>query len=171
MTEINKNENEVVNTITEAVYQSIKEIIGLSLKSVTSFPTAFEHLLMCTPNMAGVLNNLVYHIHYQATQHGWWDDWARMQTNEEELLKISQALLLINAEVAEATEELRAGKMPESTELEGNKEEGFLVELADVVIRTLDLAAAVDREKFVQVFLRKLQYNETRPSKHGGKVF
>lgn len=46
---------------------------------------------------------------------------------------------------------------------------GFPTELADILIRTLDLAAALNIDIDQAVYL-KMKYNETRPHRHGGKL-
>ncbi len=48
------------------------------------------------------------------------------------------------------------------------KPRGIPVELADVIIKTLDICAhyGIDIERAVKI---KLEYNKTRPYKHGGK--
>ena len=104
-------------------------------------------------------------IHENAVEHGWWDNAA---TLEEKLEIIPEKLLLIITELAEATEDYRVKRM--DTYLgAGGKPEGFWVEVADAVIRILDLAGAhkVDLEHIIEL---KHMYNKTRPHRHGGKV-
>jgi len=84
----------------------------------------------------------------------------------------------IVCEVSEAWEEVREGAFDLSkeesilrweTDKYGNdKPEGLGPELADILIRTLDTAAAlnIDLERMVAI---KNVYNESRKSKHGGK--
>ena len=83
-----------------------------------------------------------------------------------------EKLMLTVSELAEALEELRAGKG--LTEIYYNfdrpdKPEGFPIELADAVIRILQLAAASDIDMDVAVAIKNA-YNGNRPYKHG-KVF
>lgn len=95
-------------------------------------------------------------------------------------------LMLIAGEVTEAHEELRSGHAPDETyfpeQLEpvhegdgvefrtvrSKKPEGVPAELADIAIRVLDTAEAwkVDLE---QEIIGKMDFNETRPPKHGRK--
>lgn len=90
---------------------------------------------------------------------------------------IDQKLLLITGEIAEAQNELRDGhavdeiywKPDHSADLalEG-KPEGFVIELADAVIRIFDLAAELGLD--IQEAIRlKAIYNDSRPYKHGKK--
>ena len=74
--------------------------------------------------------------------------------------------MLAVTELAEAMEAYRDGN-PSSDKIEGfSKVEE---ELADTIIRLLDLAGgmAYDIEKALRA---KMDYNETRPYRHGGKL-
>lgn len=93
--------------------------------------------------------------------------WPEAGTQLDSL--IPEKLMLITTELAEALEEVRAGHSP--TEVYYNpdkpaKPEGFGIELADAMIRIADLAEAfgVDLWDCIDV---KMQYNKTRPYKHG----
>lgn len=104
---------------------------------------------------------------------------------------IHRSLLLIVGEVTEAQNELRNGRSP--TEIyfpgynpngihldiptlqadlaaRGVKPEGFPVELADVVLRVMNLAddLGIDLQDAIEL---KHNYNETRSFLHGGKRF
>lgn len=78
-------------------------------------------------------------------------------------------LLLAIGELSEAHEELRAGHEPGAVYYNPDnpdKPEGFGIELADALIRTLDIAAEtnIDAEECMTI---KHEYNGTRPYKHG----
>ncbi len=94
-------------------------------------------------------------VHRIAVEHGWW---------ERERVP-GEVLMLAVTELAEAMEAIREGdppsdKIPDFSKLEE--------ELADTVIRILDFAGA--RGYDLQGALRaKIDYNETRPYRHGGK--
>lgn len=80
---------------------------------------------------------------------------------------LERKLLLAIGELVEAHDELRNNHRPEEVYYSGQgKPEGFGTELADAVIRTMDLAAAsgVDLESRME---EKHEYNQTRPYKHG----
>jgi len=53
--------------------------------------------------------------------------------------------------------------------MEGDKPVGFAVELADTLIRICDLAesAGIDLNAALKI---KMNYNATRPWRHGGKL-
>ena len=110
-------------------------------------------------------------IHENAVLHGWWDG---VSTPEEKHKLIPEKLLLIITEVAEATEDYRNGSMDTFLGA-GGKPEGFWVEVADAVIRILDLCGheGYDLAGAIQ---EKLAYNTIREDhkmenrlKDGGK--
>ena len=94
----------------------------------------------------------------------------------------SEKLLLIVSEVTEAQDELRAGHDVTETYyiVEGEQRSGFSLrggphkpegvpsELADVVIRAFDFAAEAGID-LAAMIAEKLDYNATRPFKHGKK--
>lgn len=77
-----------------------------------------------------------------------------------------ERIALIHSELSEALEAYRVGLLASITG-EG-KPEGVSYELADAVIRTMDLAESegIDLEGAI---LTKMAYNETRSWRHGGK--
>jgi len=82
-----------------------------------------------------------------------------------------EKLMLSVSELTEALEELRKGFS--TTHIYFNPEnptkpEGFPIEIADALIRLLQLAAACNIDIDAAV-ARKNAYNETRPYKHGKK--
>jgi NTP pyrophosphatase (non-canonical NTP hydrolase) len=97
--------------------------------------------------------------HKIAIEHGWW-----IESNPNHI--IPEKLLLMHTEISEAVEEYRE-HLFDFTEIEG-KPLGFPIELADLVIRVLDLCGAydIDLEKMI---LMKMKYNKTRPYRHGNK--
>jgi len=122
-------------------------------------------------------------VHLTAQQHGWWD------TADD--CNVPTKLALIHSEVSEALEDFRSGKLGlvflyrdpadgklkrltpaeavEAETEESKKPVGFGIELADAMIRIMDLAEwmDIDLDHFIRV---KMTYNETRPMRHGGKA-
>lgn len=111
-------------------------------------------------------------VHDNAVAHGFHD----------EPLNVPEKLCLIHSEVSEALESHRSGH-PEfffmdeylnvltPEEAQGVKDEtlkpeGIAAELADVVIRVMDLCGALDID-LEAVMRLKHEYNVSRPYKHG----
>jgi NTP pyrophosphatase (non-canonical NTP hydrolase) len=94
--------------------------------------------------------------HDTAVENGWWDQ-AR---NELELIA------LIMSELGEAVEAVREGSM--SHKIPGHT--GLAEELADVVIRVMDMAEQYGIDLSVAI-ISKNHYNKSRPYRHGGKKF
>ena len=65
-------------------------------------------------------------------------------------------------------EELRRGVPTACVPSENGKPEGFGVEIADAIIRCLDLTEALGIDIGERI-LEKHEYNGTRPHRHGGK--
>ena len=98
-----------------------------------------------------------------AEEHGW--------HGENDSIPVK--LVMIHSEVSEALEEYR-NTPPESEVSDlyyngfSDKPEGFGVELADIVIRVLDLAEMLGMD-LTDLILAKMEYNESRPYRHGNK--
>lgn len=113
---------------------------------------------------------------------GFWDDWRARQNEAVERAYISQMIMLVVTELSEAVEGLRKDKrMKEYDRLEFEKwkEKGvfttkfeehikdtFEDEIADAVIRLLDLSGGLGIDIGFHI-VQKLMYNDTRPYKHG----
>ncbi len=104
------------------------------------------------------INELVERSHRNAVEKGFYD---RMDTN------IGERIALMHSELSEALEHQR-----ETTELgitftgSNNKPDGFIVELADCIIRIADLCGhyGLNLEQALEL---KMQYNKSREYKHG----
>lgn len=138
--------------------------------------------------MAKSLSDWAREIHEWSTGNGWW---SRPTDN------IAGKLLLVHSEISEAAEELRAAgpcphgapdvdwddlrrvefQHPLQSEIRpdfdadsrGNllKPVGFRSELADTMIRILDIYARIGADPDADV-AQKMAYNKTRPVRHGG---
>jgi len=112
------------------------------------------------------LNDLASWAHCVASEHGfhapnlppWTAPGGSAEWTEVRCRHFLAALMLITTEVAEAAEEVRRGQP-----------DAFVEELADVIIRVLDLcgASSIDIQGAV---VKKMRENETREYRHGGKI-
>lgn len=96
-------------------------------------------------------------IHENAKKHGWW----------EEERNFGELIALCHSELSEALEEHRAGHPVTETYFPvGVKPEGVPSELADCVIRIMDMCEhfGINLEEMIKI---KHAYNTTRPYKHG----
>ena len=96
-------------------------------------------------------------VNHIAIEKGWWEG----ERNDGELIA------LIHSELSEALEALRHGNPPDDKIPEFS---GVEAELADVIIRIMDMAAAKGY-RVGEAVVAKINYNKNRPYKHGGKKF
>lgn len=126
-----------------------------------------------------MFNEIAKEIHQNAVEHGWWD----------EPRTFGEIVALCHSELSEALEEYRAGRSmvwnrcgtDGVCDINGcmedykickhrkGKPEGIAVEMADCIIRILDWAGkeGLDMDAIIR---EKMEYNKTRPYRHGGKV-
>ncbi len=105
-----------------------------------------------------MLNELAQEIYTTAKEHGWYD----------KPRSFGDMLSLCHQELSEALDEVRNGKPMVYLGVDG-KPEGTAVELCDCIIRILDYLGyeGIDIDA---VMRQKMEYNKTRPYRHGGKV-
>ena len=107
----------------------------------------------------GKISEMVKEAHETAVQHGWWDNPPEFGTT----------IALCHSELSETLEEYRKGKEPTETYYrEDGKPEGIPSELADTVIRIMDICGyyGIDLETILS---EKMEFNKTRSYRHGGK--
>ncbi len=124
------------------------------------------------------LNALQSAIHETAAKKGWWDDHTNLKKLIEKhgngfnlepeiadvLFKTSKSMLAVT-EIAEGVEAVRQGDPPDDKCPEFS---GQTVEIADDIIRQLDLAARFNLP-VVDAIIAKMKFNESRSHMHGGK--
>tara|TARA_Y100001970_G_scaffold141265_1_gene173898 strand:- start:144 stop:467 length:324 start_codon:yes stop_codon:yes gene_type:complete len=103
------------------------------------------------------INKLINLSHNIAKEKGWWD-------KDREVPEI---IALIHSELSEALEEYRVNDNL-NIRYENGKPEGFVVELADALIRIFDLSGKykLDLQNALE---EKIQYNKSRKYRHGNK--
>ncbi len=100
------------------------------------------------------LDRLAQDVHQIAKEHGFWDD-------DIDFDKVLAKLSLIHSEVTETLEAVRKNKGAEK----------ITEEMADVIIRTLDLWAAMrpvfKLPSLSRTLSDKMEHNRNRPALHG----
>jgi NTP pyrophosphatase (non-canonical NTP hydrolase) len=104
------------------------------------------------------INGLAYRAHRTAEQHGFHEYKPTFGVAGQDTRHILSWLMLITTEVAEAAEAVRKGNL-----------QNFEEELADIMIRLLDTAYAL-QVNLEDAVLAKMDKNEKREHKHGGKL-
>jgi NTP pyrophosphatase (non-canonical NTP hydrolase) len=107
------------------------------------------------------INQAVKDSYENARDHGWHDSER----------SIGDLICLMHSELSEALEEHRNGRTPTEVYYNDNKPdkpEGIPVELADCVIRIFDFCGlhGINLEEVLKI---KMEYNKTRPYRHGNK--
>jgi NTP pyrophosphatase (non-canonical NTP hydrolase) len=102
-----------------------------------------------------VFDDLAIELHNNAVEKGFWPE-------DIDDIFIAKQLMMIVSEVTEAMEAIRKDK----------GEEEITKEFADILIRTLDLYAGVVEAGYTRLSLdqalkEKVDFNKTRPEKHG----
>ena len=114
------------------------------------------------------INTYITASYKNAEDHGWHD---KSRT-------IGDFIALMHSELSEALEEHRKGKSPQEIYYvsknpiilgKPSKPEGIPIELADCIIRIFDFCGLheIDLEEALSL---KMEYNKTRPYRHGDKV-
>lgn len=104
-----------------------------------------------------MLDDLAMQLHEVAKEKGFWPE-------EIDDIFIAKQCMMVVSEVTETMEAIRKDK----------GEEEITKEVADILIRTLDLYAGLVEAGYTKLSLdyalkEKTQFNKTRPEKHGVK--
>jgi NTP pyrophosphatase (non-canonical NTP hydrolase) len=140
--------------------------------------------------MSITIEEMQKRVHKLAKEKGWWPIRNIPFTDtpvdiDREEVNIPEKLMLMVSELGEALEHYRGPDGITTWFVDrndgikklykdfaavdiANKPDGFWIELADCIIRILDLAGAynINMEELIK---EKHEYNKTRPFKHGGK--
>lgn len=104
-----------------------------------------------------VIRDLSVRIYSDNSAKGFWD----VSADEQSTIKLSK-IALIHGEYSEAVEAIRKDAMDDHL----SQYPGEWVEMADGIIRSLDYCGAYSIP-IGQIILEKLEYNRSRPYKHG----
>lgn len=108
------------------------------------------------------LDDLARELNNTAVEKGFWAPMLRMEA-EDDFIFYAKQLAMIHSEVTEALEALR----------KDHGDEKFVEELADLIIRTLDLWAGMNKVRVKplpslhETLMRKANINKDRPKLHG----
>lgn len=103
------------------------------------------------------LDEMGNHLHQVAKEKGFWPE-------DVDDIFITKQLMMIVSEAVEVMEAIRKDQ----------GKEAVAKEMADIVIRTLDLYAGLEENGYVDISLdsalqEKASFNKTRPERHGVK--
>jgi hypothetical protein len=117
-------------------------------------------------DVALTIQDLVTEAHETAVSKGWWDDAPPTMSPES----VAAKLCLVHGEISEALEEVRRNPDLAHVYEHDGKPEGFLIEIADVMVRLGDLIGRAGLAKELEAAVRqKMAFNKTRSRRHGGK--
>ena len=105
-----------------------------------------------------------------AQENGWHARFYELEPGTDSYIEhLISKVALIASEASEAIEELRVSGDPYLSYTSNGKPEGFASELADIIIRSYDLAYMLNIP-IDSVIADKLNFNKTRGRMHNGKL-
>ena len=104
---------------------------------------------------------LARQLHSEAENKGFWEPMDRMN-NQDDFIFYAKQIAMIHSEATEVLEALRKDK----------GEQAVVEEIADIIIRTFDLWAGLEKRGVVkssldQTMIHKMNINQERPRLHG----
>lgn len=113
------------------------------------------------PDIKNAFFNVQRLCHAVAVRKGWWQEGKQKSFPEQLMLQVS--------ELSEALEEYRNGHAYLEIYEKDGKPEGISIELADCVIRIFDTCDFYGIDLY-DAIMKKMEYNITRPYRHGNKL-
>ena len=105
-----------------------------------------------------------------AKANGWHARFDELEPGTDSYIEhLISKVALISSEATEAIEELRVSGDPYLSYTSNGKPEGFASELADIIIRSYDMAYMLNIP-IDDVIANKLEFNKTRGQMHNGKL-
>jgi NTP pyrophosphatase (non-canonical NTP hydrolase) len=134
---------------------------------------------MDTENVLSALLAVEHECHQTSLDHGWWEKHDQLKRaiggehssliseNKEEIdrLYVLSKLMLSVSELSEAVEGVRGDKMDDHLP----RYKMIEVEIADCFVRLFDLSKRFDLH-VCEALLAKMEYNKSRPYRHGNKL-
>ena len=108
-------------------------------------------------------------VHALAKEKGWWPEDVVELGDGALASLIAEKIALIHSELSEALEEARKGRHTLYYPDASGKPEGMNIELADAVIRIMDLCEFLGIDLLSEIRV-KHAYNAGRSYRHGGKL-
>jgi len=138
----------------EQIKQLLSECSDEEISELTRPAMEEKSLLAKQMMFSEIFDEFSIECHKIAVEKGWW---AEDQNNGE-------LIALIHSELSEGLEGLRRDLQDDHLP----KFKMIEAELADACIRIMDMAAARGY-RLGEAIIRKMEYNRTRPYRHGGK--
>lgn len=145
-----------INQVSAARLKQISDFFGVPMQLFfgADVPTNAELVVHNDHYVAAFVNLLAVRVYEQNREKGFWD----------EPRNFGGLLMLVTSELSEALEAHRKDLMDDHLP----NREGTEVEIADAVIRLLDLCGALQKD-LGGAMVEKLAYNKGRAHKHGKK--
>lgn len=168
---VEKSDSAIATSIREGIDKSgdlLVELVIALLEHINQLEgTEQSEATVDTMDALMVLQERIFQT---AVAKGWWPDMPLGMDSAARAQFVLSKLALIHSEVSEALELARDDNYETFFDAEkASKPEGFGTEIADVVIRCMDLCAALGID-LGELIVKKVEFNEGRQHRHGGRL-